>query len=221
MSQRTFFTLRYALPGYTFILMSILVLSPVLTPIFTQNGSTTLTGAFLAFLYLLSGAAIGFLVSQVWYAIFNSRLFRENILCKFCFHDMKDFLEGRYGKFSDCRHMLWFSDYIHRLSNEKIQIYTQRMWDLTHTFGSTIVALIFGSIFGLVIRNGWCNPETLLQVETLLERINQFLACRPSFEMRMSDIGVILIALSLFCLLFYGLQNALKSHAEATYTSVR
>ena len=227
MAQRTFFSLRYALPRYTFILMSILVLFPVLTRIFAQSDSVTLIGSFLAFLYLLSGAAIGFLVSQVWYVVFNSRLFEEKILCKFYFRDMKIFLESNYGRFSDCSHMLLFSDYVHRLSNEKIQLYTQRLWDLIHTFGSTITALILGSLFGLVVRNGWFDPQTPLDIGALLEKIAQFCASTPKFEtcmhaeMKMSDIGVILIILALFCLLCQGLLHALKNHAEGTYTSVR
>ena len=67
MSERSFFDWRTALPGYTFILIILGLNYSPLFEIFKSQGIQSTFGAILAFLTLVSGSAIGFLVSQVWW----------------------------------------------------------------------------------------------------------------------------------------------------------
>jgi hypothetical protein len=74
MSQRHFFSFRYSIPGYTFI---VLVIGTNYVPLFevlTARGFESVFVAFLAFLSLLSGSAIGFLISQFWYWKFQKKI---------------------------------------------------------------------------------------------------------------------------------------------------
>ena len=121
MSERTFFTLRYALPGYIFLLSVILVNWESL---FSVRALSPVFGALFAFLYLLSGSAIGFLVSQLWYVYFNWRLFG-----KYYYHDkINTILKKLTPLESFDKHALQvFSDYIQRLSTSKGMLtYSQR-----------------------------------------------------------------------------------------------
>jgi hypothetical protein len=72
MSDRDFFSLRYAIPGYTLILVIILLNAVPLFEIAKDNSISLIFGAILAFVSLFTGSAIGFLVSQIWMWYFNS-----------------------------------------------------------------------------------------------------------------------------------------------------
>ena len=68
MSDRQYFDFRSVVPGFVFILLLIGInFVPILK--FLQNPAfSDFFGAFLAFLTLFSGSAIGFLISQIhWY----------------------------------------------------------------------------------------------------------------------------------------------------------
>ena len=124
MVERAFFTLRYALLGYTFILSTLLVAYPNLDKIFSVAEITSNDGffitAFLTFFTLLSGGAIGFLVSQVWY-------FFHNILLKAYFvRDSREFLKETYHLSNNIRRQLTFLDYVFHSSDKSTIGYVQR-----------------------------------------------------------------------------------------------
>jgi len=157
MSERTFFALRYALPGYTFILMTILVAFPKLLEFFqSEIPNVQLIAALLAFLYLLSGGAIGFLISQVWYVVFNS--FINGRYGKF--PETRKFLRKNYNLAADLKHQNVFLDYVHRLSSKQTQIYTQRRYDLMHVCSSTFVTTLFGLFSGFLVRVDFVRNTT-------------------------------------------------------------
>lgn len=78
MSERSFFNLRYALPGYTFILLNLLInlrfllylFMTIMPDIQLSEIALSLLGVLFGFLTLMSGSAVGFLVSQVWYIFY-------------------------------------------------------------------------------------------------------------------------------------------------------
>lgn len=213
MSERTFFTLRYALPGYTFILMSILVAYPELQLVLPQIEDATLVGAFLAFLYLLSGGAIGFLVSQPYYVIYN--LFIAGRYGGLT--EMREFLRKKYHLTDDIGRQIIFFNYIKSLSDKEFQIYAQRRWDLMHICGSTFVATIIGLIFGFLIRVDVFRINfTLKEVFESVSRISMDLS-----KISMYDFWIILIIVFLLGLLFAGAYHAGKQEARAIRVSVR
>ena len=67
MSERGYFSFRYAIPGYTFILLVIAINHVPLLKILETANAGEAFGAFLAFLSLFAGSAIGFLISQFWW----------------------------------------------------------------------------------------------------------------------------------------------------------
>lgn len=67
MSERQYFSLRYAIPGFAFILILIGInFVPLLKFLEEIPAFKDSFGAFLAFFSLFSGSAIGFLISQFW-----------------------------------------------------------------------------------------------------------------------------------------------------------
>ncbi|HLE75416.1 MAG TPA: hypothetical protein VI864_05165 [Candidatus Bathyarchaeia archaeon] len=156
-SSRSYFNIRYAAPGYTFILIIVLITLPQLIEIFSKfnikllsGGITTeLLAVLLAFVSLLGGFAMGFLVSQVWY-VFFSYFIREHYGR---YPQIRNFLEGTLDRRINDRYLRFFIiDYIHRFSDEKTLTYTQRRWDLMNTCSSTFAATALGALFGYVIR---------------------------------------------------------------------
>jgi hypothetical protein len=150
MTERDFFTLRYALPGYTFILMIMLVAYHRLVELFPfMSGSPvdfTLVSAFVAFFTLLSGGAIGFLVSQLWYGLHNSILHGRFL------KETRAFLRERFNLRENVHKEIIFLDYVFHLSDDKTIDYIQRRFDLKHTLGSTFLAIMVGAVFGVGIK---------------------------------------------------------------------
>jgi hypothetical protein len=92
MSERTFFSL-VMLCRYTFILIMIIVAYPELTEILinlNQNSIDVIVALF-AFITLLGGSAIGFLISQFWYFVHNT-LFNGSFV-----EDTKEFLRWKFN----------------------------------------------------------------------------------------------------------------------------
>lgn len=193
LSERTFFSLRYALPGYTFLLMLILVSYPSLIKAEIIVQDSTLVATFLVFFSLLGGSALGFLISQIWYAI---HIYWRRTKYSVVPETIK-FLQNEYDLTQEKDYQVVFGDYVHRLSDKKTLIYAQRRFDLMHVFGSTSVALILGSAFGLIIR---------FQIPSLNDPFDVFL---------------ILMFIALLALLYSGLHHSSKEHAMAFDFSVR
>lgn len=208
MSERTFFTLRYALPGYTFILICMLVAFPTLKDILFKIE----VAAFLAFFSLLSGAALGFLVSQVWYAYYDWR--RKGRYARL--PDVIGFLTKKYQLSDNLHCQIFFMDYVHRLSNEETLVYAQRRFDLMHLCGSALSAAILGSISGLLIRNEFFSLTNEFAWATNIDIISLL----SEYKLMMYDLMVIVFFLFLIFLLLRGLLHAEQEHSMAIECSI-
>lgn len=217
MSERTFFTLRYALPGYTFILVLLLVAYPRLKFLFSIGNTTptnvTMVSAFLAFFTLLSGAAIGFLVSQFWYTVHNS------LLHGFFLRDARKFLEKEYNLTKNVHHQIVFLDHVHHLSGKEMVAYTQRRFDLKHTLASTLSAVFIGTLFGILVRVEFLT--TGITLEKAIHSLGSVSVNLNILSLTMYDLGVIIIIAILSIILFVSFRFISKEHAMMVYVSVR
>jgi len=198
MSERTFFSLRYALPGYTLVLMIVLVAYPKLYTIFSQIEDVALVGAFLAFLTILGGSALGFLVSQVWYVLYHR--FRRGKYGRV--PKTLEFLRKEYGITKDMQHQIVFLDYVNNyLSEGKRRAYTQRRFDLMHLFGSTLFSTLIGSLLGILIRIGAFRSKAPLELSfEPLKKAAEII--KTGIENATTyDFGVVVLVLILCCLL--------------------
>jgi hypothetical protein len=66
MADRDYFDLRYAIPGFTFLLIVFLINYKLIENI-TSPSLISIGDIFLGFLTLLSGSAIGFLITQIYF----------------------------------------------------------------------------------------------------------------------------------------------------------
>ena len=203
MPERDFFTLRYALPGYTFILIMVLVAYPRLIELFPLSEPSldlTLVSAFVAFFTLLSGGAIGFLVSQFWYALHNS-IFHSLFLRK-----TRKMLRDKFKLKENAHREIIFLDYIFHLSDSTTIDYIQRRFDLKHTLGSTFFAIIFGSIFGVAVKSNFFSYE--MGLENVANSIN-FVS--PSFTTY--DVAVVIIVFTLSIIVLNGFFFISREHS--------
>lgn len=167
MSERAFFSLRHAIPGFTFIA---LVVAANLVPIFEKLSRAEVeSGIFIGFLSLFSGPTFGFLISQFWWFIFHrkgaewwldpdaftafltrfkkkepdSPQFKKKLIpvLDYIWHYegyVKEDIERQERKYS--------------VSKEGIFRYIERRWDLFHLLWSELFALWIGVGFGIYLR---------------------------------------------------------------------
>jgi len=154
MSDREYFSLRYAVPGFAFILIVVGMNYKPVFDILKGTDSSEVLGVFLSFLSLFAGSAIGFLVAQFWYSYFH---WRRIYALVFKHHEtlMEEefsFKSGTHGKDKDIT-LSAILDYI-LLSekDEKYWKYCQRRWDIFHTLSCTLVSIKSGMITGLILR---------------------------------------------------------------------
>jgi len=202
-----------------------------------QAEQVTLVAAFLAFLSLLGGGALGFLVSQVWYAIFN-RFLMGNYQRFSEFNNLLEQLSDKYELNEDSHHRVVFFDYVHRLNeNKALKNIVERRYDLMHVCGSTLISTIIGSLFGACVRIYLFNSAlvilTIILSTFVFLILANFVVCswrRSSLEPQILlflvpptllllmlgasvyDLGVYLIIVILESLLFLSLRHAQKFH---------
>jgi len=157
MSERTYFSLKYAIPGYTFIL---LVIGINYAPLIKIIGSisTEVFAAFVGFLSLLGGSAIGFLVSQFWWYYFQSNggIFGVEKYKK----PLKFFCE-KYKiiypkKFKEQNKVTSIFDYVgfseaRSEDDPMLRLATSR-WDMYHLLRAALWALGLGLLAGILLR---------------------------------------------------------------------
>ncbi len=155
MAERQYFALRYAIPGYAFILI---LIGFNYVPLFNimATAVSDIFGAFLAFLSLFSGAAIGFLISQLWwwrwqkkFGILGCTGYDESITA-FC---------KKYGLIkpeNDEKKKRVFLTAVDYVSHSKVDkdtlILAERRWDMYHILSSSIYALCLSLAFGIAFR---------------------------------------------------------------------
>jgi hypothetical protein len=149
MSEREYFSLRYAVPGFTFVL---LVVWLNLGPILKIQEASAIFGGFVA---LFSGSAIGFLISQVWWRWFHWQegLFNwKPIMSLRTKYDLKD------SETEDQKNVLLVFDYIVQSSLHTkpewngLSRYCYRRWDTYVLFSCTMSSLILGTVVGMFLR---------------------------------------------------------------------
>lgn len=163
MPEREYFSFRYTIPGYTFILLVVAInLFPLLKILETTRAGEVF-GAFLAFLSLFTGSAIGFLISQFWWWKYGDRPFLGNV----AFEPAAREIYKRYLKKDkenseepttqeiqgNIKRIGYVFEYIIRIDKESKFFDTAgRRWDMYHVFSSTMLALIIGAVVGLFCR---------------------------------------------------------------------
>lgn len=181
MSERQYFSLRYAIPGYAFILLIVGInFFPLLEALRTTQVSEVF-GAFLAFLSLFSGSAIGFLISQVWWLRFQNKV---GIFGLYEFEKSITAFSKKYGlEPPKCnkkaqREFITAMDYVtHVEVRENLLAMAERRWDVYHVLSSTFHTLWIGVVTGIVGRVycqfflfNWAFPTAITQ-EMLAEVI--------------------------------------------------
>lgn len=174
MPEREFFSFRFAIPGYILILLIISINYVPLFAILENTKAGEVFGAFLAFLSLFSGSALGFLISQFWWWWFDreGRSFGMN-RCK----QAKDVFIQRYNGWTGHKlvipendkskkqkillHLEHIFDYVvltaqgskgKERSEDRLWSYAERKWDMYHVFSSTRLSLILGFALGTAFR---------------------------------------------------------------------
>lgn len=167
MPEREFFSYRFAVPGYTFILIIIAVNYIPMLKILEVTKAGEVFGAFLAFLSLFSASALGFLISQIWWVRFDGKGRAFGIKkCKLAEKAFVKKLDER--KLKTCQNMSevdrkkvleLMSDYIllHSKKHEektfsKLWRYSERKWDMYHVLSSTFIALQIAYALGIALR---------------------------------------------------------------------
>lgn len=205
MSERTFFDQRYTTPGYVFILLLLIINLGLLKNLFQMenipNLAVTIIGLLLGF--ILSGPAIGFLVSQLWYllsqTIFRSRVYLSNSVSKVLTEECE--VED------DDDILITISDHIsHTYKNEEIRRYQERRWDLLNLMGSVCVTILLGLALGYAIR--WLQCSAIA-----------WLACskfNPWFD------GFVIVCSVVLCVIVsLGARQAIKEHQSMLVLIIR
>lgn len=155
MSSREYFSLRYAVPGFSLILVIIGLNFYPIFEILKESVTNNVIGIVLSFLSLFAGSAIGFIVAQIWFAWFTGLKLDYKRVFK---HFEKD-VETHFGwapsnKVEDKDSTLSaVFDYMLLFEKDKNRWeYCQRKWDIYHIMSATLVSLIFGVGVGLILR---------------------------------------------------------------------
>lgn len=143
MSSRSYFTWRYTYPGYAFILIIILKYISIFYQESAFSNSTYLPVVF-GFISVLSGAPIGFIISQFWYLIEEHRR-KKNVFC--IYEKIKPLKADKKPCFcvKDYSEMIILIDYLFsKINNDNLKLYVNRRWDLYNILGSTRIGILLG-----------------------------------------------------------------------------
>ena len=153
MAVREYFSFRYAIPGYTFILLVVLVNYVTLLKVLRQPVSDVF-GALLAFVSLFTGSAIGFLVSQIWYLWYQAGRGWFGHVDR----ELQELLHDTYGIETELQKkgiepFLTYIRFRWGPKNEKrFEGYFQKRMDLYHLLSSTITTFGLAWASGILFR---------------------------------------------------------------------
>lgn len=213
MSEREYFSLRYAVPGFTFILIILgLNYSPLLS-ILRESGTTEVFGVFLSFLSLFAGSAIGFLVAQIWYSYFHWRRIYSNVFKRLenIAKEKLGFESKAEGKDKDVMLSAVLDHILLETHDEKYWKYCQRRWDVFHTLSCTLVSLILGVCLGLIMRiASFCTLAQkrlgdILVYETYRPLLEQFSTL--SLEAKVDALSFVFMLISVIALILITLYG--------------
>jgi len=145
MAERSYFSLRYAIPGYTFLLLFIVINYRVILPF----------PKFFDFLIALSGSAIGFPITQTWFLWRRLRNTFYNTI-----RNAIATFSNRYNIIANPTEeqkkvIVVAYSYVIDVVGERhrnLREYLDRRFDLFNTFGATIVSILWGLSLGWIIR---------------------------------------------------------------------
>jgi hypothetical protein len=160
MSEREYFSLRYLVPGFSFILIIVgLNFFPIFDFLMKVGGEAGINenmfGIVLSFLTLFAGSSIGFLVSQIWFLVFNSFRGEAKIYgpLEGAMEKYLDWGPRGTGKRDKDIALSTILDYLLLADkDEKKWKFCQRKWDLYIIMKCTLTALAVGLILGLGLR---------------------------------------------------------------------
>lgn len=153
------------------------------------------------------------MVSQLWYVAHNSFLLR------FFLPETRKLLEDEFSLVKDPKHQMIFLDHIHHLPDSETVTYTQRRFDLYHTLASTLFAIFFGLLCGVLARiDSFRTDITLGQTIHWLGRVSVQV---DILGVSRYDVFVIGIIALLSITLFVGFRFVEKNHSRMIYVSVR
>jgi hypothetical protein len=147
MSEREYFSLKYAVPGFTLILIVGAINYIPLLRIFGEPSAGGIPDLFLAVLTLFSGSALGFLVSQTWWFIFE-KCERRKFYEKFA-----HILKKKYKVvINDEIKVMTVFDYIVHQKGKELSALASRRWDLYHLLSAIRISLLIGIVLGVIGR---------------------------------------------------------------------
>jgi len=198
MSARSFFDLRYAVPGYTFILILLLINVLILqSQLQCLTKISDVIGILLGFLTLLSGQPIGFLVSQIWYSLFDRLGWRSKVM-----KEPFEILVKNNHVLKEFRQVIF--DYLmNSEKNQNLRYYLDRRWDLGNLLGSTAIAVLLSGFFGYLVR------------------LCFFLSEVQPITWTVYDLGIIIILVILFLSLWYNTRRVLREDKDMSVLIIR
>jgi hypothetical protein len=149
MPEREYFSFRYAIPGYIFILLVVAINHVPLLRFLEITEAGEVFAALLGFLSLFAGSALGFLISQIWYWWFGRKRAKKpgvygidelEQVDKALIKKLQK-LGLRKDAEDNKRAMLAIADYIVYRKEELLLGYARRRWDMYHVLSSTIHTL--------------------------------------------------------------------------------
>jgi hypothetical protein len=186
-TERGWFSYRYAVPGFIFILLIFLTNLDTIIYILIKSPGTVDLSAFVAILAFLSGPAVGFVVTQIWYLPFQTEIKGRSIRRRFYRNDVKQILEKTQGVRSD--RFIVDADYwaLEEIREPQLFDYLTRRWDLFHVLASTASTTLFGVVIGYLVRNllplkelftGSCSSQL---DRALIGTLNNYMNGNPSW----------------------------------------
>lgn len=145
-TERGWFSYRYAVPGFIFIIFVFLFNLDTIIYILIKNPIKLDLAAIVAVLAFLSGPAVGFVVTQIWYLIFGKKIGRRSVRICFYRKNVREMLEKR-GVRRD--RFVVDADYwaLEEVSPQVFNYLTRR-WDLFHVLVSTALTTFVSCMVG-------------------------------------------------------------------------
>jgi hypothetical protein len=148
MSEREYFSLKYAVPGFTLILIVGAINYIPLFRIFGEPSARGIPDLFLAVLTLFSGSALGFLVSQIWWFRF-AKYERHKFYEKFA-HILKNKYNVAIN--DETKVITVFDHVVHHKEGKELSALASRRWDLYHLLSAIRISLLIGIVLGVIGR---------------------------------------------------------------------
>ena len=197
-NERNYFSFRYMLPGYAFLTTMLIINIELLNMQISEvsNGYTntvTLIGIISGILSLLSASAIGFIISQFWYVVYNYYWKSHKKLTKrrsqielMNVGGIKKYIE----KDTEDEDRVSIMAYIlTSVTNERISKYIDQLNDIINSLASTFFGILLGLSGGYYLR-----------------------LCIFQHTIRCYDVTIILVSFTFILIILLNLRIVLSEH---------